>query len=224
MKPLLAILNIFIDPPEAVKNMEGKFAWVPPVILASVAGIIAGTMMAPIALQVMRTNPPGNLSGEQLERALSMMETMSKAQIVVAPLMLIVMCALATLVLFGTCSVMDVKTTFGRLFTLVSHCWLVMVVAQVASLIVLKFKGEITSMRELQPSFGLDMFLPEGSSGVVVGMAKFFGLFNIWYFVVLVVGLATLLNVPKGKAFGVALPLIVLSFVFGVAGAMFSNR
>ena len=224
MNPLYAILNIFIDPAEAAKQMDGKFAWVPPVVLQSIAAIIAGMMMSPIAISVMRSNPPGNLSGEQLQKALDMMEIMSKAQLVIAPLMVLAMTALVALVLFAAASVMDAKGTFGRLFTFAAHAGLVLTVAQIAMVIVLKFKGEISSMKELAPSFGPDMFLGEGASGLLIGFCKFFSLFNIWYFVVLVVGLAALLNIPKGKALGVASPVIFLTFIFVVAGAMFNNR
>ena len=224
MNPLYAILNIFIDPAEAAKQMDGKFAWVPPVVLQSVSAIIVGMMMTPIAIQVMRSNPPGNLSGEGLQRTLDMMETMSKAQFVVAPLMVVAMIALVALVLFAASSVMDAKASFGRLFTFVAHAGLVLTVSQIATMIVLKFKGEISSVKELTPSFGPDMFLSEGASGLLIGICKFFSLFNLWYFVVLVIGLAALLNIPKGKALGVASPVIFLTFIFVVAGAMFNNR
>lgn len=128
MNPLYEILNIFIDPAEAAKQMDGKFAWVAPVVLQSIAAIIVGMMMSPIAIAVMRSNPPGNLSGEQLQRALDMMETVSKAQLVIAPLIIVAMIALVALVLFAASAVMDAKGSFGRLFTFVAHAGLVLTV------------------------------------------------------------------------------------------------
>ncbi len=58
MKPLLAIFNIFIDPAEAVNNMEGRFAWVWPFLLACIVGIFVAISTTPIVLQVMRVVDP----------------------------------------------------------------------------------------------------------------------------------------------------------------------
>ena len=224
MNPFLAIVNIFIDPPEAVKNMEGRFAWVWPILLTSIIGIGATFVTMPMILQVMRTNPPANIPAEQMEKVLESTAMMSKAGLVTTPLIMAIITSLTALVMFAACSVLDVKTSFQRLFTFCAHAGLIMSVAQIAGAIVLKMKGEISSLKELQPSFGPDMFLSEDASGVLVGIFRFFGLFNIWYFLVLVFGLAALLKVGKGKALGVATPIIFLFFVFTVVSGLFSNR
>lgn len=224
MKPFLAIFNIFIDPAEAVNNMEGRFAWVWPFLLACSVGIFVAISTTPIVLQVMRTNPPANIPAAQMEKVLESTTMMSKVSMVTTPLITALMLAITTLILFAACSVLDIKTTFGRLFTFSCYAGLILSLAQIASVIVLKFKGEIQSMKELQPSFGPDMFLSEEASGVLVGFLRCLGLFHIWYFVVLVLGLAALLKITKGKALGVASPVIFLFFIFTVAMGMFSNR
>lgn len=224
MKPLLAICNIFIDPAEAVNNMEGRFAWVWPFLIACVVGICVALFVTPVVLQVMRTNPPANIPAEQMEKVLQTTAMMSKVSMVTTPLITALMLALTTLILYAACSVLDVKTTFGRLFTLCCHAGLILSLSQIAGVIVLHFKGEIHSMKELQPSFGPDMFLGEDVSGVIVGFLKCFGLFHIWYFVVLVFGLAALLKISKGKALGIATPIIFLFFVFTMAMGLFTNR
>ena len=134
------------------------------------------------------------------------------------------MFALTALLLFAACSVLDVKAKFMQLFTLVAHAGLVLSLAQIAAGVVIKMKGELQSLKELQPSFGPDMFLPEGSSGVLIGFLKCLDLFHLWYYVVLVLAIAAMFKLTKGKALGVALPIIFLMFVFTMVSSMFSHR
>ena len=224
MKPLLAIVNTFIDPPEAVRNMEGRFAWAWPLALASMISVGVNFVIGPAMVQLMRTNPPGNIPPERLEKVLEYTELMQKVSIVTSPLMLAAMFALTALLLFAACSVLDVKARFGQLFTIVCHCGLVLSLASIAMAIVVKMKGELQNIRELQPSFGPDMFLPEDASGVLVGVLKCFGLFHLWYYVVLVLAIAAMFKVTKGKAFGVALPVIFLMMLMSIIQGLFSNR
>ena len=224
MKPILAILNIFIDPAESVRNMEGRFAWVWPFLLSSIVGIGISFLIAPVMVQLMRTNPPGNIPAESLEKAIETMGKMQTFTAVIQPLGLGIMLAITSLLLFAACSVLDVKAKFMQLFTLVSHAGLVLSLGAVAGAIVVKMKGELQSMLELQPSFGPDMLLPEGSSGVLIGFMKCLDLFHLWYYVVLVLALAAMFKVSKGKALGIAVPIIFLMFIFTMATSMFSNR
>ena len=224
MKPILAILNIFIDPAESVRNMEGRFAWIWPFLLACIAGIGVSFVVGPAMLQVMRSNPPANVTPEMLEKMIEYSGKMQNVVFVTQPLILGIMFALTALLLFAACSVLDVKAKFMQLFTLVCHTGLVLSLAQIAAGVVLKMKGELQSLKELQPSFGPDMFLPEDTSGVLIGFLKCFDLFHLWYYVVLVLAIAAMFKVTKGKALGIALPIVFLMFVFTMASSMFSNR
>ena len=224
MKPILAILNIFIDPAESVRNMEGRWAWIWPFLLASITGIGVSFVIAPAMLQLMRTNPPVNVPPETLEKMLSFSGKMQNVVFVTQPLTLGCMFAITALLLFAACSVLDVKAKFMQLFTLACHTGLILSLSQIAAGVVIKMKGELQSLKELQPSFGPDMFLPEGTSGVLIGFLKCLDLFHLWYNVVLVLAIAAMFQVSKGKALGIALPIIFLMFVFTMVSSMFSNR
>lgn len=224
MKPILAILNIFVDPAESVRNMEGRFAWIWPFLLASITGIWFSFVVAPAMMQLMRTNPPANIPPETLEKMVEYGGKMQNLVFVTQPLTVGFVFAITALLLLAACSVLDVKAKFMQLFTLVCHTGLVLSLSQIAAAVVIKMKGELQSLKELQPSFGPDMFLPEGTSGVLIGFLKCLDLFHLWYYVVLVLAIAAMFKVTKGKALGIALPIIFLTFVFTMVSSMFSNR
>ena len=204
--------------------MEGRFAWVWPFLLICIIGIGASFVISPAMLQLMRTNPPANFPAEALEKMVETSGTMQKATFITTPLTMGFMLAITALLLFAACSVLDVKAKFMQLFTLVCHTGLVLSLLQIAGAIVIKMKGELQSFKELQPSFGPDMFLPEDSGGALIGFLKCLDLFHLWYYVVLVLGIAAMFKVTKGKALGIALPVIFLMFIFTVATSLFSNR
>jgi uncharacterized protein YneF (UPF0154 family) len=224
MKPILAILNIFIDPAESVRNMEGRFAWVWPFLLVSIVGIGVSFVISPAMMQLMRNNPPANMPPEAIEKMMSYSGMMQKASVITTPLTMGIVFAITALLLFAACSVLDVKAKFMQVFTLVCHSGLILSLAQIAGAIVIHLKGELQSLKELQPSFGPDMFLPEDTSGVLIGFFKCFDLFHLWYYVVLVAGISAMFKITKGKALGVALPILFLTFIFTMASSILSNR
>jgi hypothetical protein len=84
---------------------------------------------------------------------------------------------------------------------LMGACGLIVALQSIATLIVLRVKGdEITTQEQLTPPFGLDIFL-QNIHGALLGLLNFFSIFEIWYLVVLTIGLAALAKTTKGKAF-----------------------
>jgi hypothetical protein len=109
------------------------------------------------------------------------------------------------------------------LFNLVAGCSLIQMLAAIASLVVLKAKGEASTMAELNPPLGLDIFLPEGTNKYLMGVLGFFSIFEIWWAVMMVLTLSVAFRISKGKAFAIILPLLLLGLVFRLAGAMFQR-
>ena len=131
--------------------------------------------------------------------------------------------AVQALILFGMCSIVTVNAKFRPLFNLVAGCSLIQMLAAIASLVILKAKGEASTMAELNPPLGLDIFLSEGTNKYLMGILGFFSLFEIWWAVMMVLTLSAAFRVSKGKAFAIVLPLLLLGLVFRLAGAMFQR-
>jgi len=223
MKPVLAMLNIFIDPKEAVKGFDNKWAWIPPLIVISIVVAIIGWLTIPFALQAMQYEPPRGLTHEQLQAAMPRIQMISKATVFATPISTAIMMAIAAGLLAAACAVMDIKAPFVKLFTLAAHCGLINAVQAVAQYVVLVMKhDDIQSMKQLIPHFGLDLLLDENANKQLAALLGFFSLFQIWYLVVLALGLAFMAGIPKSKAFAAITPVWLLSLLMRLGTSFFT--
>jgi hypothetical protein len=121
------------------------------------------------------------------------------------------------------CSVLGVNPRFLQLFNLLAGCSLITMLAGIASFVILKSKGEVSTQAELRPALGLDIFMPEGANKYAVALLGYFSVFELWWIVMMVLTFSAAFRVTKGKAFSIVLPLIVLAILFRVVGAAFQK-
>jgi hypothetical protein len=131
--------------------------------------------------------------------------------------------ALSAGILLAMSAIMGMEAKFGQLFNLIAGCGLIQSLGTIASAAVLHFKGEVSSMAELRPAMGLDIFLPEGTNKYLVAIASAFSIFQIWWFVMMVLIFAIAFRVGKGKAFAAVFPLWLVGLGFLLLGAAFQK-
>ena len=209
--------SFFIDPAGAARRVFSKWFWVGPLILMSAVSLITAYLMIPITQHVLENS---NLNERQIEM------TVRAQQIFMwfAPVMVAILFAISTLILFAMSSVTSVNTKFRELFNLVAGCSVIQMLAAIASVLILKAKGEVSSMAELRPALGLDIFLPEGTNRVLMAFLGYFSVFEIWWIVMMVLVYSKAFRTSKGKAFAVVFPLVLLNLVFRVGGAAFQPK
>ena len=69
---LSGMLNIFIDPAAAVKQIRRKLSWLWPLLLFSTVTVVLQYLLIPTTIRIMQINPPGGVTAEQLERSMGM--------------------------------------------------------------------------------------------------------------------------------------------------------
>lgn len=221
---LVGMFNFFIDPGGAAKLIRHKWFWVGPILLVSIVTVVTTYQMLPFIIHVIEVSPPpGNMDAATYQQSLPRIIGFYKLLPFIAPFIAVIMTLIAALVLFGTCAVMQIKTKFLWLFNLIAGAGLISMLQAVAMVLVLKGKGEVSSQAELQPPLGLDIFMPESMSKVVLAFVGFFTPFQVWYIVMLGLTFAVAFKVSKGKAFGAISPLILLLLVFKLVGAAFQK-
>jgi hypothetical protein len=125
-------------------------------------------------------------------------------------------------VLLAMCSILTVNVKFRTLFNIVAGCSLITSLEAIASVTVLKMKAPVSTLAELKPPLGFDIFLSEGTNKFLMGFLSYFTVFNLWWIVMMVLVLAAAFRIGKGKAFAIVLPLICLSLVLIMVGAVFT--
>ncbi len=211
-------------PPAAAQRVFSKWFWVGPLIVVSIIAIVTSYMRLPITQHAMENMPmPPNANPEQFQRGIEMGMMAQRIFVWLAPVLTVILYAISALILFAMSSVLSVKAKFGELFNLIAGCSLIQALAAIASLVILKAKGEVSTIAELQPALGLDIFMPEGTNKFLVAFLASFSIFEIWWIIMAVLIFSHAFRVSKGKAFAAVLPLILLGLLFRLVGAAFQR-
>jgi len=217
---LAGIPSFLIDPESAARRVSSKWFWIAPVLLSMIIGVAVLKHNAPYIIHAAAVSPvPDGKTSEQFNKEA---EIRAKLGPYFVPLVVLFYAIFAGLLL-AMSAVMGVEAKFGQLFNLIAGCGLIQSLATIASAAILHFKGEVSSMAELQPAMGLDIFLPEGTNKYLVATASAFSIFQIWWVVMMVLIFAVAFRVSKGKAFAAVFPLWLVGLGFALLGAAFQK-
>jgi hypothetical protein len=218
---IVGMLNVFIDPKATAKRVPAPFSWLWPIITLTIIYMVVGSLTAPYAISIGDAQiAQRGLTGDQLENAKKITHVIARITPIITPIFIILFLLLFAWLVQVTGSIAGVKAKFRNVFALMSCCSLIPALQSIATLIVLRAKGdEITSQEQLTPPFGLDIFFPN-LHGALYALLNFFSIFQIWYLIVFTFGLAYLAKTSKGKAFFAITPAWVLTLVIRVVQGM----
>jgi membrane protein, antimicrobial resistance system len=225
---IVGMFNIFIDPKAAARRIPAPLAWLWPLITLTAIYVVFGYLMLPyimtlIDLRINQQVTQQNTPLEQAERARNVAHMIYQFYPLMAPFFTILFVLLVAWLISAMGSIAGLRAKFRDVFTLVMACSLIPALQAAASYIVLHAKGdEITSQDQLTPPFGLDIFL-QNIHGALLALVNFFSIFEIWYLIVLTVGLAALAKSSKGKAFFAITPAWILPLILKVVQGMFQG-
>ena len=221
---LIGMMNVFVDPASTAKRVPGRWSWVSPVIVLSSIYVVFGYLMLPYAMQMVDARmAQQNLPPERIENAKRIAHTFSQFSIVITPAFVIGFLALTAWLIVVTGSVVGTGGRFRDVFSLTAACSIITALQYIASFVVLRSKGdEIQSAEQLQPPFGLDIFTSD-LHGPLLAILNFFSIFEIWYLVVLGLGLAVLTGSSKSKAFLAITPAWLLPLAYKIIASLFSR-
>jgi hypothetical protein len=148
--------------------------------------------------------------------------TITQVLVYVIPVFVVLFTMLSAWLVGVTGSIVGVRAKFRDIFSIMMACSLIGALQYIATYIVLRTKGdEITSQEQMQPAFGLDIFIP--AHGVLLTLLNFFSIFEIWSMVILALALASLTGSSKGKAFAAITPAWLIPLIFRLIGAAFGG-
>lgn len=205
----------FIDPEAAARRVHRRWFWIAPFATAIVISILAAIALEPMVRQVSGMMPmrPGATPAQQ-QRAI---EIGIAAQRIFTPISVAVMILIQALIVYGTGTLFTIRAKFREFFNLLAGCSLIsMALTSIVTVIILRSKGEISSMAELTPALGLDIFLPVGANKVVAGALGYFSIFQLWWIVMMVLIISAAFRVSKGKALAIMTPLILLGLIMRI--------
>lgn len=218
------MLNVFVDPASTAKQIPSQLFWVWPVAIVSIARMVVGYLMLPYAMQLVDARiAQQNVPADRLESATRMAHLFSQISIPATPVFVIATIALFSGLILVFCSVLGMRAGFRDVFSLAAACSLITTLQSVANYVVIRFRGdEIRAPEQLQAAFGLDIFTTE-LHGPLLAILNFFSIFEVWYIVVLTLGLAYLTRSSKSKALLAITPAWAVPLLLSVVASLFSR-
>ena len=222
---LAGILNVFFDPAATAKRVVMRWFWIYPFIVICAVTIFYSFALQPYTLKATEIAlRDRGMSAEQIQNALAMTQKLSMIGPIVAPIFILVLVALSAWLVSVAASIIDVRTRFRNLYSLLMVSGMIPLLQLVATVIVLRSKSidDITSAQDLKPPFGLDIFI-QGLARPVEAFIGFFSIFEIWTIVMMALIFAAMTGASKGKSFFATAPAWVLGLIFAMLGSMFQR-
>ncbi len=187
--------------------------------------VIFGYLLVPFALTLADARmAQANMTPDQMERAKNIAHIVTQFTIPATPLFVIGLLALFAWLVGLVGSMLGMRSKFRDIFSLMAACSLIPALQYIAAYIVVHVKGdEITSQEQLTPPFGIDIFF-QNVHGALLAFLNYFSIFQIWYLIVLTIGLAYLTKSTKGKAFAAITPAWLIPLFLRVVQAMFQGN
>lgn len=218
------VIDFLIDAPGAARRLPRKFFWITPIVILSVVMIVVGILNLPLVQQAMANqSPPANVNPEQFQKQMGIGLMIQRIAMYLSPVLIMLSTAIYALIVMASCVVIDLKPKFLAMFNLMAGLSIIDALKVVAATIIIHMKGAPTGMADLQPPLGLDIFMPTGSSKVLVAFLGYLNVFQIWEIVMAVLIFAAAYRVSKSKAAVAVLPLFALGLILRLVGAMFQR-
>lgn len=217
--------NFFIDPAAAARCIFRKWFWVGPAVLVSILAMAIQFQMMPLIQHVMEVSPiPANSDPAQYQKGMQIAMMIQRVVLFIMPIFVFAILAIQAGLIMGTASVLGVKTKFLNIFNLICGVSLIGSLGGIATAIIVHAKGDPSTMAELKPPLGLDIFLPEGANRFLMAILSYFSVFQTWTIVMFVLIFSVAFRSKKGTAFMVYLPVIGLTLLFMLVGAAFQPK
>jgi hypothetical protein len=129
------------------------------------------------------------------------------------PIGLIIFYLLAAGVVHLVINIMSSRSSFKKTLSLISFCGIISIIEQIISTVVLKMRGVegVESAADMKFSLSLAPLLSDGK-GLLNAVLQSLSIFSIWYYVVLVLGIAAIFKLSRKAAIVPVLPI----WIFGV--------
>ncbi len=220
---LQSIIDIFVDPMKVFLRIESGLTWWKPFVVTAVIGIANGYLMMPFQVKRLALNPSG-MTPEQVEAAVENTAKYGIYFLLLVPVGMVVVYFIVAGISHMMINLMTSKADFKKTLSLISYLGLISILGQLVTSAVLLAKGvdSIESVADMTISFSPAALMPD-VEGVGFALMESLSIFNIWYYVLFLIGTAAIFKIEKSKAIVPVIAIWVLSFLFVFLGTMFGG-
>ncbi len=218
------LIGVVVNPAQTFEYLRVKPDWILPAVLTILITVVFAYLTYDIIVdsQIAKMEENSTLEADQKDAIIDSMEqgkygVMRNVQIFgITPLtVLIVLSLVAVAYLVVGTVLLGGKATFKQMLSIVSYPWLV-IQGIFQTLVVLPLMLQSESM-SVYPS--LAALLPSSmEDDILFKFINSFDIFNVWFLVVLGIGLSVLLKMPRGKSILTVFAVFVVWKLITVVG------
>lgn len=219
-----SILDIFIDPMKVFRRIEHGVSWWKPFVVLSVIGVAITVIAAPMTSRLIEVQY-ADVGAEQYDQMMSAIDTWRYVGYIAVPIVVLLSSVIIAGVAHLVNSVVSMRANFKKTLTLTFYCGFIGVLSQIVSYLIIWARGieTIESAADMRVSFGFAALFPE-LEGFWYRFSESLSLFQIWYYILFVLGVAAIFSIERKKAVitGVAVWLVsfLMTFLQALGGGM----
>lgn len=226
MQGVIDLGRVLFSPGAVFAAMREKPRILGALLAVMAVQVVVGVLSMPFVRTAMRAQMQGqpDMQPEQVETAVQVAGVFG---IIGPPIGILIMLLIATLLLWVLVSVVGGEAKFKHLFAVSLYALVPAILLQLVGIVILMLRGaeSVTSMQDLQPSLGLDLFV--GRVADLGSFARTFlqtiNPFGIWQLVLVAIGIERTHDVSRGAAYTASIVsflivALVASFFAGLGG------
>jgi|GEM_PF-2179666 len=213
ISPAKGLIDVFVNPAALFGRLRDKPDWLIPLLVGAAVLLVVQYVMHPYAARatlslINDSMPP--------QAAQSIRESANKPvgwTIIFQPLGYAVMCLIGAGVLTGLAAMFTAAGKFKQIFSMFAFAKLVTIPAMALSLLVVVLRGvdSVNSMMDILWTLGPAMFVTENK--LLFNILTQFSLFEVWYVILLVIGVEKVTGAKRGTA----ITTVAIYWVIGAA-------
>lgn len=206
-----SLIDIFLDPSKVFKRIDAGLQWWKVFIVLALANAIIAWYGAPLQRQLASLNPRG-ISPEALETQLQQMDSFAWLGVIGAPIVVLIMIMIVAGLVNMIVNLVCAKSDFKKTLSLICFTGLIGVVEQIIATVIIHLRGieTIEGPSDAMVRLGPGALFPE-AEGLFSAILQALSIFQIWYYVIFVMGLAFIFRMSWKKALVPAIFLWVIS-------------
>jgi hypothetical protein len=218
-----SILEIFTDPFKVFARIDAGLSWWKPYVFMSILTMVVGYLMLPFNQKAMRIAFQAR-SPEHAEQTAAQMNKFGFVGLIMIPIGIIIFTLIIAGIVHVIINIMSRRSSFKKTLGLIFYCGVISLPGQIIGALVIMSRGieSVESTSDATMSFSLAPLFPE-VKGVLAALMRSFGIFEIWYYVVLVLGIAVVFKISRKKAIFAAIPSWLFAFLGALLGGKFQG-
>jgi hypothetical protein len=218
------VLQLFWSPGKAVGDLAERPGYLVPLVVVAVGAVLTGLIMNRFALTIIEASMQAALDADRAEHALEAARRLQIVGYALTPLVVLFRWFVIAGLLFLMTVLLNGEMRFRAAFSLIACAGVCPLVQSCFSLLIVVFKGSdrLHTPADLQPPIGANLLFTEAAEPLytILGAVN---PFEIWYLVVLVMGVRTLSKCSRFQAAVVVLSTWCLLISLKAAFAMFGR-